>query len=294
MSLLRKQLIDILIYIDDTFLRSPTFNEMVSNLQLTRDLFQKCGLSINEEKSCITPSQFIEFLGFILNMIDFSISVTPQKSQNLCQLIVPIVDFKNRKVKIRTIAKIVGKMVAMFPASDEAKMHYRTLKRFKSKQVNIHKSWNRKVRLNNDCIQELKWWLKYLNHDIKKSLHKTKTTTTLFTDSSGFGFGGIWGTECIQGRFTEKQKKLSINTKELLAIYYVLSMLGSRLHGEKILLMCDNMTAIFCIKNFSSRDVLRDVLMKKIYHLAKVHCFTIDIKYVQSKSNISNKVIGNS
>ena len=140
MSLLRKQLIDILIYIDDTFLRAPTFSEMVSNLQLTGDLFQKCGLSINEEKSCITPSQCMEFLGFILNTIEFSILVTPQKRHNLCQLIVPIVDFKNRKVKIRTIAKIVGKMVAMFPASDEAKMHYCTLKRFKSKQVNIHKS----------------------------------------------------------------------------------------------------------------------------------------------------------
>ena len=67
-------------------------------------------------------------------------------------------------------------------------------------------------------------------------------------------------------------------------------MLGSRLHGEQILLMCDNMTAIFCIKNFGSRDVLHDVLTKKIDHLAKVHCFTIDIKYVQSKSNISDKV----
>ena len=81
MSLLRTQLIDILIYIDDTFLRAPTFSEMVSNLQLTRDLFQKCGLSINEEKSCVTPSQCMEFLGFILNTIDFSILVTPQKRQ---------------------------------------------------------------------------------------------------------------------------------------------------------------------------------------------------------------------
>ena len=56
MSLLRKQLVDIPIYIDDTFLRSPTYNEMIANLAITRDIFQKCGLSINEEKSCMIPT----------------------------------------------------------------------------------------------------------------------------------------------------------------------------------------------------------------------------------------------
>ena len=113
--------------------------------------------------------------------------------------------------------------------------------------------------------------------------------TTLFTDLSSFGFGGVWRTEHLHGRFTEKQKLLSINTKELLVIYYVLSMLGHRLHGEHMLLMCDNMTALFYIKNFGSRDVLRDVLTKKVYHLAKVYCFTLEIKYVPSKSNVLDK-----
>ena len=226
MSLMRQQLIDILIYIDDTFLRAPSFEEMSASLKLTRELFQNCSLSVNEEKSCITPSQCMEFLGFVLNTMEFSISVTTKKRSNLHQIIAQIVQFQNRKVKIRTIAKIVGKMVAMFPASDEAKMHYPTLERFKTKQVNLHKSWNYKVHLNGDCVKELQWWLRYLDHDIKKSSHKRKPTTTLFTDSSGFGFGGIWGSEHLQGRFTEKQKLLSINTKELLAIYYVLSMIG--------------------------------------------------------------------
>ena len=69
MSLLCQCLIDILIYINDTFLRAPSFEEMSANLELTRELFQNCGLSINEEKSCVIPAQCMEFLGFILNTL---------------------------------------------------------------------------------------------------------------------------------------------------------------------------------------------------------------------------------
>ena len=54
----------------------------------------------------------------------------------------------------------------MFPASEEAKMHYCTLEHFKTKEINLHKSWNYKVCLNNDCIKELQWWLQYLQQDI--------------------------------------------------------------------------------------------------------------------------------
>ena len=193
MSLFPQCLINILIYIDDTFLRAPSFEEMSANLRITHELFQKCGLSINEEKSNVTSSQCMEFLGFLLNTVEFSISVTTQKRNNLHQLIAPIVQFQNRKVKIRTLARIVGKMVAMFPASDEAKMHYRTLERFKTKQVNLHKSWSYKVHLNGDCIKELQWWLSYLEQDIKKSLYKRRITTILYTDSFGFGLGGCLG-----------------------------------------------------------------------------------------------------
>ena len=52
-----------------------------------------------------------------------------------------------------------------------------------------------------------------------KSLRKRDLTVTIFTDSSKISFGSVWNGKELQGQFTEKQKMLSINTKELLAIY---------------------------------------------------------------------------
>ena len=126
--------------------------------------------------------------------------------------------------------------------------------------------------------------------EIIKYLHKRELTQTIFTDSSSFGFGSSWNDIEFQGLFTEKQKQLCINTKELLAIYYTLSHYGEKLQREIVHIRCDNTTAISCIRNFgSSKSVLRDTITKKIFHIAKVHNFELQISYVKSAENKSDK-----
>ena len=87
---LRKMLIDIVIYIDDTFLRAPTASELEYNLKITQELFAQCGLTVNVEKSCLVPSTHMEFLGSILDSVAYTISVTAKKREALTQLISPI------------------------------------------------------------------------------------------------------------------------------------------------------------------------------------------------------------
>ena len=152
MAYLRKLLVDIVIYIDDTFLRAPTAEELQRNLRLTQELFANYGLTVNVEKSCLTPCTRMEFLGFILDSVAYTISVTPQKREALSRLINPILAHPLQKIPIKLLAKIIGKIVAMFPASDAAKLNYRTLERFKMKAVNLHDNkWHFSLRLDNAC-----------------------------------------------------------------------------------------------------------------------------------------------
>ena len=283
-------MIDILIYIDDTFLCAPNCNEMLQKLQMTRNIFTACGLTINEEKSCLILTQKMEFLGFWLDSVSYSISVGQKKCSALSRLIKPILDKPRKKIHLKLLAKIIGKMVSFFPASDEARLHYRVLERFKVKRLIETKSWNCKLQLDRHCIAELQWWKSYLTGGIIKYLHKREVTQTIFTDSSSFGFGSSWNDIQFQGLFTEKQKQLCINTKELLAIYYTLSHYGEKLHREIVHIRCDNTTAISCIRKFgSSKSVLRDTITKKIFHIVKVHEFGLQISYVKSAENKSDK-----
>ena len=69
MAQLRKSLVDILIYIDDTFIRASTKKQALDSLNYTRELFEKCGLTINKKKSCMVPTTRMEFLGFIIDSV---------------------------------------------------------------------------------------------------------------------------------------------------------------------------------------------------------------------------------
>ena len=127
MAFLCRHMIDILIYIDDTFLRAASADQLRKNLEFTQSFLKKCGFMINLKKSCVIPSQRMEFLGFMIDTVEYTVRVTDRKRDNLWQLISKTLHSKSKIVTIRHLAKIIGKIVAFFPASDHAKLHYHTL-----------------------------------------------------------------------------------------------------------------------------------------------------------------------
>ena len=246
---------------------------------------------MNEEKSCLVPSQRMEFLGFVFDSVRFTITVTPAKTKNIHKLVQCMLKKAHLKVSIRALAKVIGKIVSIFPASEEAPLHYRKLERFKVQQVAKFKSWSKLVKLSSDCVQELKWWDNHLSHNIiSRSLHILKFTEEIFSDASGYGYSSTWRGIEVQGLFTEKQRLLSINTKDLLATYYALGAHASKLTSKVVMLRCDNMTAISCIRKKGSSHVVRNRITELIFDIVFTHRFTIQISYVKSKENISDSV----
>ena len=73
-SLLRKQGIRLIIYLDDILLMAPTAEELTQHIPLTVSLLELLGFVINYTKSQLSPVQSIEFLGFIVNSVTFQIS----------------------------------------------------------------------------------------------------------------------------------------------------------------------------------------------------------------------------
>ena len=239
------------------------------NLNLTLELFDNCGLAVNKQKLCIVPMQRMEFLGFLFDSVMYSISVTAEKQHALFKLIKKIHDKPRASMTIRHLAKVIRKIVSIFPACDKAKLHYRTLERFKTKMVLNHSGWGKQICLSDSCLKECEWWFVYLQSCvITKSLSIRKPTVEIYSDASGFGYGSMWNRTEVQGLFMEKQKLLSINTEELLAIYYALGAHAAKLSGEVVLIRCDKTTAISCIKHHRSADVLRDKITVYVFELA--------------------------
>ena len=67
-------------YIDDSLLQSDTRESYVENLGDTVLLIVDVRLTVHPEKSVIVPTQCIEFVGFIINLVDMIVRLSPHKA----------------------------------------------------------------------------------------------------------------------------------------------------------------------------------------------------------------------
>ena len=72
-------------YIDDALLIGKTRSECELNVQTRIDLSNKLGFTINQKKSVFRPSNRVEFLGFILDSNDMSISLPSKRAEVIMQ-----------------------------------------------------------------------------------------------------------------------------------------------------------------------------------------------------------------
>ena len=73
-------------YTDDTYLQQQLFNDALNSLLACKSLFTSLGLHIHPEKSLDIPSQIATVLGFIINSLDMTISLTTERKTSLIEL----------------------------------------------------------------------------------------------------------------------------------------------------------------------------------------------------------------
>ena len=67
-------------YIDDLYLQGRTYDLCVSNVIDTFIQFDSLGFTIHPDKSVFIPSQCLVLLGFIIDSVAMTITLTPEKA----------------------------------------------------------------------------------------------------------------------------------------------------------------------------------------------------------------------
>ena len=73
-------------YIDDCIFIAASRDKLMDQLRFALQVFDSLGLTVNVGKSSLTPSQKVEFLGFIIDSVNMSISITSQKQVKIKKL----------------------------------------------------------------------------------------------------------------------------------------------------------------------------------------------------------------
>jgi hypothetical protein len=274
------------VYLDDSLTRAPSFQEAKSDHECFGNLLQLAGFLLHGEKSVKVPVQRIEHLGFIIDSVSMLLEVPESKELNIRVAVKNLIrDIRLRKrISIRRVARVIGLLVSVLPASRYGRLHYRQLERAKIVALNNSQDFNRKCRWPMTCLSDLKWW-RDSPVGWKCSFDICVPTSTLITDASLQGWGAIWNGDEIFGPW-ESDSESRIDELELLAVLFALQCWGDELQiGEVIQLWCDNQVAVAYIKNMGGRIERLDKIARDIWFELESRNVFMVASYINTKEN---------
>lgn len=133
MSALRRLEIRLILYLNDMLVLNQSKEKLLCHLASVLKLLISLGFLVNLNKSMLTPTRKLEFLGFLIDSTQMVISLPRHKMHSITQLARSLVT-KGRegRVSLRQLARIVGTMVAAHLAVLPTPLYYRFLESAKS------------------------------------------------------------------------------------------------------------------------------------------------------------------
>ena len=273
-------------YIDDSLLQSDTYNQCLVNIKDTMNLIDSVGLTVHPEKSVITPSQCIEFVGFLLNSNDMTVRLAPRKVNNLIQLASEILDAK--AISIWTFAELIGKMTAAEPGVKYAALHYKTLELDKDRALKSNfGNYDSFMQISSESKLCIKWWIRNIE-TVNKPISPGKMDRRIETDSSLMGYGGHDVTHDIEfsGTWSEQDKQFHINYLELKAAFLCLQFFCEHVTNEHIHLFLDNTVALKYISKMGGRVPSLNRLARQLWQWCENRNLWISAFHIPGKLNV--------
>ncbi|KAJ8044060.1 hypothetical protein HOLleu_11420 [Holothuria leucospilota] len=263
-SNLRKRGFNVVGYIDDIFIKGDTFNDCEQAVKATVNLLTELGFLVHYVKSEPEPNKEIRFLGFMLNSEKMTISPSFEKKEKTKEKSKMLL--RASSVKIRNLAEIIGVLVANFPGVEFGPLYYRSLERDKIRALKRAKGdFDSMVCISSESRADLLWWIKTID-TASKLIEHGKPSQTLNCDASNIGWGAVLGYGSRRGVWNSEQRRLHINERELLAIYFGLKTLCSKLGSVHLRILSDSSVAVSYINRMGgTKSPKCNVIAKSIW-----------------------------
>ena len=270
-------------YIDDSLLVAYDFSSCKNNIAATVQLFDSLGLTIHPVKSVLIPTQIIEFLGFILNSITMTVSVSVEKGQKLVDLSAFVLS--KSQCTIRDLAQLTGKFVACSPAVKYAALYTKRLEIFQTDMIRFHLGdYDSLITLSPACREDIQWWIFNIKHSSKPVL-VPDFTYSIFTDSSQSGWGGTMGSHSTGGLWTSEERQLHINCLELKAVLLVLQSFCKNMRDVHLRIRSDNSVTVICINKQGSMKTPLNNITRDIWLFAIERGIWLSSEHIKGKDN---------
>lgn len=272
-------------YIDDSILLGYSFSECASNVIDTVKVLDNLNFVPHPKKSVFIPTQIIVFLGFVLNSINMTVSLTPEKAKKLKLAVTHLLSLD--MPLIREVAQVIGLIISTFPGVMYGPLYFRITEGEKAQALKQNNgNFDTRMRLSTSAKLELQWWTNNVE-TANNLIYRPEPHMTMCTDASKIGWGCVIYDLKTGGLWTLEESKYHINYLELLAVYFGLKAHKNLVSKKHVKVLVDNTTVqITLTKMGTSHSPFLNSLIKTIWDWCIINEVWITVARIPGKENI--------
>ena len=242
-ALLRSQGIRVHAYLDDWLGRALSQSMAHSHGLEVIQLLVRLGWVINWDKSDISGSQTVVFLGIFFDLQRAVVMPGQKAISSMDNTIAGL--STGMLISARDMASIIGKIKHWAPYVPRGRLRLRPIQRWLAQRWNqAEERWSHQLLIDKKLIHLLRWWRKKKFLSAGVPLLPPEPVLDLFTDASTVGWGAELHGNIARGQWTRNQRRLHINRLELEAVSLAVKRFLPFLRGKVTRVHVDNSTVV--------------------------------------------------
>ena len=241
---LQTQGMKVLPYRDDWLVSAPSRSQVAQDMARLLSHVARLGLTVNQTKSCLDPSQRVTYLGLVLDSVAMKAYLSPRRVNDILRLL-PL--FRaGRRLLFILFLQLLGKLAAASAVVPLGLLSLRPLQMWLN-SLHLDAKWHRqrRVKVTLQCLVSLAPWRKrvYLEAGVPMGAIPARRELVT-TDACLSGWGAVWQGRTAQGRWSGRDMAQHINVLELRAVQLALASFLPHLTGRHVLVRSDNMATV--------------------------------------------------
>ena len=272
------------VYIDDFYLQADSYDECLANVNYTKAILESLGFQLSP-KSVVIPTQQLLHLGFILDSKLMRVSLGYDKRHHIIDMLQSVLETP-RSLTVRSLAQLIGTLVASFPAVEYGPLYYRSMEIVKIHSLSMQKNFDSEISLSDEIKEDLRWWL---NEGVTsgKLLSHGNPDIIIRTDSSSYAWGAVCDDKSTHGMWTDEERGCHINVLEIKGAMLGIQSLCKHLHNCHVQVQIDNTTAVAYINNMGgTHSLLCNKFARSLILWCKARSIWLSACHISGKNNV--------
>lgn len=272
------------VYIDDWFIANHSLDRLQSDRKSFTNFLSELGVAIQHEKT-EGPARCITYLGLTIDTVNCRIQLPETKRLKYLQGLEDLLHMENPTMA--QLAKTAGRLVHISSVHRAGSAHIQPLWDILYKD---RKQWTRAqleregLTIDSELIECLNWWKEtLLVPDMSRKVwvssgdelflwscgsarSTAKHAQTICSDASNIGWGACTGSYTSTGIWSNRQKRNSINWRELKAVNLAINS-WQFIRDSPVLILSDSSTVVAAVRKRASHTI---PLQNLIFELTEI------------------------